>query len=137
MTAKDFLEQARTMKYQIRVKKRELKNLYDDAKTLKGNVINEKVQATPRYTNFDSENIDELEALIQGETSEKIAFNLKLHKMLSKIKNGLYNAILTDYYINGMPYKEIAGDVNYSYDYVKTLGAKALDEFKKIYGDKF
>lgn len=125
------------MKYQIRAKKRELENLHDDAETLKGNIIKEKVQTTPRCTNFDFENIDKLESLIQDETSDKIAFNLKLHKMFSEVKNGLYNAILTDYYINEMPYKEIAIDVRYSYDYVKALGSKALEEFKKIHGDVF
>lgn len=137
MTAKEYLKQSRTMKYQIRVKKRELENLHDDAETLKGNIVKEQVQTTPRYNNFDFENIDELERLIQGETSNKIALNLKLHRMFSEIKNGLYNAILTDYYINGMSYEEIAQDVEYSYDYVKTLGAKALKKFEEIHGNFF
>ena len=137
LTAKEYLKQSRTMKYQIRAKKRELENLHDDAETLKGNIIKEKVQTTPRCNNFDFENIDELEKLIQGETSDKLAFNLKLHKMFAKIKNGLYNAILTDYYINEMPYKEIALDLRYSYDYVKALGSEALEEFIRIHGDIF
>lgn len=137
MTAKEYLKQSRTMKYQIRAKKRELENLHDDAETLKGNIVKEKVQTTPQCNNFDFENIDELERLIQSETSEKIAFNLKLHTMFAEIKNGLYNAILTDYYINEMPYNEIALDLKYSYDYVKELGAEALGEFISIHGDIF
>lgn len=137
MTAKDYLKQSRTMKYQIRAKKRELENLHNDAETLKGNIVKEKVQTTPHYSNFDFENIDELERLIQNETSDKIAFNLKLHKMFSEIKPGLYNAILTDYYINGMSYEEIAQDVEYSYDYVKALGANALRKFEEIHGNFF
>lgn len=137
MTAKEYLKQSRTMKYQIRAKKRELENLHDDAETLKGNIVEDKVQTTPRYNNFDFENIDELEKLIQGETSDKIAFNLKLHKMFAEVKNGLYNAILTDYYINGLSYSEIALEINYGYDHTKTLGAEALKAFIGTFGDDF
>ncbi len=137
MTAKEYLKQSRTMKYQIRAKKRELENLHDDAQTLKGNIVKDKVQTTPRCNNFDFENIDELERLIQGETSDKIAFNLKLHKMFSEVKNGLYNAILTDYYINGLSYSEIAKEINYGYDHTKTLGAEALKAFVGTFGDDF
>ena len=132
-----YLKQSRTMKYQIRAKKRELENLHDDVETLKGNIVKEKVQTTPRYNNFDFENIDELERLIQGETSDKIAFNLKLHRMFSEIKNGLYNAILTDYYINGMFLKEIAEELQYDEDYTRHLHSKSLTAFRDIFGNNF
>lgn len=138
MTAKEYLSQLRTMNYQIRAKKRELANLKEDSLFLNFSGLTEKVQGGKKKTgNTDIENIIMLENMIKKNISDKIGFQVDVHKKFDEIKDGRYNAILTDFYINGLKLKEIAYDIGYEEIYTRKLHGEALESFRTIFGNEF
>lgn len=138
MTAKEYLNQLRTMNYQIRAKKRELANLKEDALFLTAPALSERVQGGERKSgNTDIENIEILENMISKNISDKIGFQVDVHKKFDEIKDGRYNAILTDFYINGLKLKEIAVDIGYEEIYTRKLHGEALESFRTIFGNEF
>lgn len=138
MTANEYLRQMRTIGYQIRAKKRELENLKSDALFLSSPVLSERVQGGEMHTeNKDIENILELEQMIARNISNKISLQVDVHKKLDTIKDGRYNAILTDYYINGLTHEQIAHDIGYGTQTVSNLKGEALTAFRNSFGDNF
>lgn len=138
MTAKEYLNQLRTMNYQIRAKKRELENLREDALFLTAAPLSERVQGGEKTSgNRDIENIEILENMISKNISDKIEFQIDVHKKFDEIQDGRYNAILTDFYINGLKLKEIALDIGYEEIYTRRLHGEALESFRGAFGDEF
>lgn len=138
MTAKEYLERMKTIKYQIKVKKHELKDLRDDIDTLKAPLLTEKVKGGKgsSFTNSIEKAI-QLENDIKKETVEKISYFHDVHFKIKGLENELHNALLTDRYINNRRSDEISKDINYNAAYVRKLTSDALEAFIKKYGDNF
>ena len=138
LTAKEYLERMKTMKYQIKVKKYELRDLRDDIGTLKAPLLTDKVQGGKGNSFTCSvEKAIQLEEDIKQETAEKLAYLHDVHFKLKALGNELYNALLTDRYINNRRSDEISKDINYNAAYVRKLTGEALEAFTKKYGDNF
>ena len=138
MTAREYLKQMRTIKYQINVKKRELKDLTEDFDIIRSPALGERVKGGIAVS-FTSavEKAIQLDEDIRRETAKKIEQHHEVHFMLQMLDNELYSSLLTDRYINNRRSGEIANEICYDAAYVRALTAKALERFVEIYGDDF
>lgn len=138
LTAREYLHQMKTLKYQIKVKKLELEGLCEDMQTIRSPTFGDKVQGG-RCGDFVDQiaKASELESDIKAETAKKIDILHDIHFKIKSVGDELSAALLTDRYINNRSSDEVAKDTNYAAAYVRKLTADAIELFKAKYGDVF
>lgn len=138
MTAREYLHQMRTIKYQIKVKKLELRDLREDMETLHSPSYGDKVQGG-RCSRFEDQIIKSIhiEEDIRISTAQKIDRLHDAHRMINSLSDERAAALLTDRYINNRSSDEVAKDINYAAAYVRKLTNDAVEMFKEKFGDDF
>ena len=138
MTAREYLHQMRTIKYQIKVKKLELRDLREDMETLHSPSYGDKVQGG-RRSRFEDQIIKaiHIEEDIRISTAQKIDRLHDVHSMINSLPDERAAALLTDRYINNRSSDEVAKDINYAAAYVRKLTNDAVEMFKEKFGDDF
>ena len=138
MTAREYLHQMRTIKYQIKVKKLELRDLREDMETLHSPSYGDKVQGG-RCSRFEDQIIKaiHIEEDIRISTARKIDRLHDVHSMINSLPDERAAALLTDRYINNRSSDEVAKDINYAAAYVRKLTNDAVEMFKEKFGDDF
>lgn len=139
MTAREYLHQMKTLKYQIRVKRLELKNLHEDMDAIRSPTFGDKIQNSSKKHRFEDQIIKamSLEEDIKVRTAQKIDCLHDIHAKINGLDDELSVALLTDRYINNRSSDEVSKDVNYTPTYVRRLTGEALEKFVKKYGDDF
>ena len=138
MTAREYLHQIKTLKYQIRVKNLELRGLRDDMTSLRSPALGDKVR-NGKYKSFADqiEKVCQLESDIRNKTADKVDCLHDIHFKINSLDDELHVALLTDRYINNRSSDEVAKDINYTSSYVRRLTADAMEMFKEKFGDDF
>lgn len=138
MTAREYLHQMKTLKYQIRVKRLELENLHEDMHTIRSPAFGDKVQGGDTHR-FEAQIIKAitLENDIKAKTAKKIDCLYDIHNKINSLDDELSVALLTDRYINNRCSEEVAQDINYAAAYVRKLTGEAIETFIKKFGDVF
>ena len=138
LTAREYLHQLRTLKYQIRVKKLELEGLHEDMQCLRSPTLSEKVRGGSQNALEDQIiRAIELENDIRDKTARKTDCLHDIHFKINNLDNELYVALLTDRYINNRSSDEVSRDINYASAYVRKLTSDALEKFIEKYGNDF
>lgn len=138
MTAREYLHQMKTLKYQIRVKRLELQDLHEDMTAIRSPTFGDKVQGGDNHC-FEDQIIKAvtLENDIKAKTARKIDCLYDIHNKINSLDDELSVALLTDRYINNRCSDEMAEDINYAAAYVRKLTGDAIDAFIKKFGDDF
>lgn len=135
MTAKEYLDRARTLDREINSKKRELAKIKLDAQCLNSPVLGDKVVSS--HANNSNSAIDkavDLERTIKEEISDLLDLKIEIRERISRMKRAEYRIVLTDYYITMQEWREVAKSNNYSERQVYRIHDDALEEFRKIFG---
>ncbi len=138
MTAREYLHQMRTIKYQIKVKKLELRDLREDMETIHSPSYGDRVQGGSR-SRFEDQIIKaiRIEEDIRIRTAQKIDRLNDAHRMINSLPDERAAALLTDRYINNRSSDEVAKDINYAAAYVRKLTNDAVEMFIEKFGDDF
>ena len=138
LTAREYLHQMKTLKYQIRVKRLELNNLHEDMNTIRSPSLGDKVKGG-NSQRFEDQIIKAvtLEDDIKTKTAMKINCLYEIHNRINSLDDELSVALLTDRYINNRSSDEVSKDINYDAAYVRKLTGKAIEAFVNKFGDEF
>ena len=137
MTAKQYLSRVRILDIKINNKMSELSMLKSKSTSLQAVVINDdKVQTSPALDRLgnDVSDILELEEEIRQEIKR---YNDLKHKIINEIhslNNRLYIEILYKRYVEFKSLEEIAVEMSYSYQWIKSNHGYALLNFSKKVG---
>lgn len=135
MTAKEYLERARTLDFEIKSKQRELTGIKINAQSLHSPFFGDKVMSSHgNNANRASDKAVDLENDIKEELSKLIDIKAEIHAKINGLANGLYVAVLTSYYIDCITLEELAEETNYSLSQIKRYRKKAVREFADLYG---
>ena len=137
MTAKEYLDRARTLDREIKSKKRELAKIKADSRCLNSPVLGDKVISShTNNSNSASDKAMDLEKTINSEISKLIDLQTEIHAKIVKLPKAEHRIVLTDYYINCNTLEEIAENNNCDVSHVKRLKKIAVETFAKNLGFK-
>ncbi len=137
MTAKQYLSRIRILDIKINNKMSELSMLKSKSTSLQAVVINEdKVQTSPALDRLgnDVSEILELEEEIRQEIKRYNDIKHKIINEIHSLNNRLYIEILYKRYVEFKSLEEIAVEMNYSYQWIKSNHGYALLNFSKKVG---
>lgn len=134
MKTKQYLEQIRDLNDYAANKIAEYNQVREMIYSLSGNSYEEKVQTSTENSMENS-----MIKLLSAEEDAKEAMNNYLEraadiiKQIENIGNAKYYNILHKKYVQCMSLKQIARDMNYTYNYVRELHGQALLCFEQKY----
>ncbi|MEF2919102.1 MAG: DUF1492 domain-containing protein [Acutalibacteraceae bacterium] len=134
MTAKEYLTQARMLDFEITCKQEEINQLYLKATCVQAVVISERVQSS--HENSSNQIIDkilDLQREINSEICKLIELKTEIRKKISAVDVTLFRVLLTDYYINGYTFEQIAEKLNYSWRQIMRMHGLALQDFRRCH----
>lgn len=132
MTAKEYLQQARTLDLLINAKQDELYALRLTATSVSSPVLGDKVKSGS--TNNAMQIVDKiiaLQELINSEVDRLVDLKAEIHEKIEKVYNPQFIALLTDKYINGFTLEQIAERMDKSYETVRGWHGQALQIFRR------
>lgn len=132
MTAKEYLQQARTLDLLINAKQDELYALRLTATSVSSPVLGDKVKSGG--TNNAMQIVDKiiaLQELINSEVDRLVDLKAEIHEKIEKVYNPQFIALLTDKYINGFTLEQIAERMDKSYETVRGWHGQALQIFRR------
>lgn len=132
MTAKEYLQQARTLDLLINAKQDELYALRLTATSVSSPVLGDKVKSGG--TNNAMQIVDKiiaLQELINSEVDRLVDLKAEIHEKIEKVYNPQFIALLTDKYINGFTLEQIAERMGVAHKTVYRLHGQALQVFRK------
>ena len=132
MTAKEYLQQARTLDLLINAKQDELYALRLTATSVSSPVLGDKVKSGG--TNSAMQIVDKiiaLQELINSEVDRLVDLKAEIHEKIEKVYNPQFIALLTDKYINGFTLEQIAERMDKSYETVRGWHGQALQIFRR------
>lgn len=133
-SAKEYLRSISRMKGMIKVKRQQLAELHDQAEGLRGiDYSGVKVQTSPKDTM--AETMAKLADLETEYVNDVELYHKRLDKaikLINKLPRDVDMLILTEHYIYGKGFVQIAYEHDYSYDYVINSHGRALLEFGKM-----
>lgn len=132
MTAKEYLQQARTLDLLINAKQDELYALRLTATSVSSPVLGDKVKSGS--TNNTMQIVDKiiaLQELINSEVDRLVDLKAEIHEKIEKVYNPQFIALLTDKYINGFTLEQIAERMDKSYETVRGWHGQALQIFRR------
>lgn len=109
MTAKEYLQQARSLDMLINAKQNELYALRLKATSVSSPALGDKVKSGG--TNNTMQIVDKIIALqevINSEIDRLVDLKAEMHERIGKITVPMYVTLLTDKYINGFTFSQIA-----------------------------
>ena len=132
MTAKEYLQQARSLDMLINAKRDELYALRLTATSVSSPALGDKVKSGS--TNNAMQIVDKiiaLQELINSEVDRLVDLKAEIHEKIEKVYNPQFIALLTDKYINGFTLEQIAERMDKSYETVRGWHGQALQIFRR------
>ena len=132
MTAKEYLQQARTLDLLINVKQDELYALRLTATSVSSPVLGDKVKSGSINSAMQIvDKIIALQELINSEVDRLVDLKAEIHEKIEKVYNPQLIVVLTDKYINGFTLEQIAERMGVAHKTVYRLHGQALQVFRK------
>lgn len=133
ITAKEYLKSIRTLDIEINSKKEELINLNEKLTILspQGSDTPVKSSGTTDITKTVDKIID-LQREIETEINELVNLRLEARVFINQLADLRFRVILTDYYINGDTWEQVAQTMKYDLRWIYRLHGRALQDFEKI-----
>lgn len=132
MTAKEYLNQAKTLDMLINAKQSELYKLRLMATSVSSPPITEKVQSSGDNTAMRIiDKIVDLQGEINMEIDELVTLKSEIREKIGNVYNQKFITLLTDKYINGFTLEQIAERMDTSYETIKGWHGEALQIFRK------
>ena len=132
MTAKEYLQQARSLDMLINAKRDELYALRLTATSVSSPALGDKVKSGS--TNNAMQIVDKIIALqeiINSDIDRLVDIKADMHEKIEKVYNPQFIALLTDKYINGFTLEQIAERMDKSYETVRGWHGQALQIFRR------
>ncbi len=135
MTAKEYLNQARTLDLLINAKQSELYSLKLMATSISSPMISEKVQSGGENNTMRIiDKIVDLQNEINLEIDKLVDLKFEIREKIGNVYNQKFITLLTDKYINGFTFEQIAERMDTSYETIKGWHGEALQIFRKENG---
>jgi DNA-directed RNA polymerase specialized sigma subunit len=74
----------------------------------------------------------ELENQIDQKTDFLYALKIEIGDMIERLENPIHRIVLTDYYISGKTWDEVAAQIHYSRQHVMRIKKKAIREVEAL-----
>lgn len=135
MTAKEYLNNVRTIDIQLKVKEHRLRRLRQDLCSLQSiDYSKDRVDGGQAIDMSDKiAKIQELEEKINAEWGELIYVRTQAEEKIEQLPDPMHRAVLTERYINGKDWENIAVDLHYSWKGVFKLHGRALKSFETVH----
>ena len=135
MTAKEYLNQAKTLDVLINAKQNELYALRLTATSVSSPKLGDKVKSGS--TNSAMQIVDKIIALqetINEEIDRLVDLKAEMREKIEKVYNPQFIALLTDKYLNGYTLEQIGERMGKSYETIRIWHGQALQVFRKENG---
>lgn len=132
MTAREYLQQARTLDLLINAKQDELYALRLTATSVSSPVLGDKVKSGS--TNSAMRIVDKIIALqetINEEIDRLVDLKAEMREKIARVYNPQLIAVLTDKYINAFTLEQIAERMDKSYETIRGWHGEALQIFRR------
>lgn len=135
MTAKEYLNNVRTIDIQLKVKEHRLVKLRQDLYTLQSiDYSKDRVDGGQGLDMGDKiAKIQEMEKKINAEWDELIFVRDQAEEKINQLPDMMYRAVLLERYINCKDWKNIAVDLHYSWKGIFKLHSRALKSFEIVH----
>ena len=132
MTAKEYLKSIKYLDNAINAKQAELDRLRHDAESIKGiSYDNDKVKGSTIDSMKIVDKIIELSNEINQEIDRLVDLKAEAHTKIEKVCNRKFISLLTDIYINGYTFEQVAERMGKSYVTICEWHGQALNIFRK------
>lgn len=132
MTAKQYLNQAKTLEYAIKSKQEELHYLTEKSRYIQNTALSERIQSSHNNnSNAIIDKIIDMETEINSEIEHLLDLKAEIRQRIALVYNPVYIAILTDKYINCMTFEQIAEKLEKDYSTICRWYGQALQVFRK------
>ncbi len=137
MTAKEYLNQARSLDMLINAKQEELYRLKLNAASITSPTISDKVQSGKQNNSMRLvDKIVDLQEEINAEIDKLVDIKAEIRERIRYVYNRKFIALLTDKYINGYTLEQIAERMNLTPKTIYRWHGIALQIFRKETGMK-
>ena len=137
MTAKEYLRSIRYLDNAINAKQAELDRLKRDMCSIRGvSYDSDKVQGGITDSMKIVDKIIELNNVINAEMDKLINLKAEAHNKIEKVCNEKFISLLTDIYINGYTFEQVAERMNITDKTICRWHGQALQLFRKETGLK-
>ena len=131
MTAKEYLRSIKYLDNAINAKQAELDRLKRDMCSIRGvSYDSDKVQGGITDSMKIVDKIIELNNLINAEIDKLVDLKAEAHNKIEKVCNEKFISLLTDIYINGYTFEQVAERMNSSYSTICRYHGDALQAFR-------
>ena len=135
MTAKEYLRSIKYLDNSINAKLTELDRLRHNAESIRGvSYDGDKVQGGIMDGMKIVDKIIELNNLINAEIDKLVDLKAEAHAKIEKVCNRKFISLLTDIYINGYTFEQVAERMDKSYVTICEWHGQALNIFRKENG---
>ena len=132
MTAKQYLNQAKTLEYAIKSKQEELYYLTEKSRYIQNTALSERIQSSHNNnSNAIIDKIVDMENEINAEIEHLIDLKAEIRQKIALVYNPVYIAVLTDRHINCMTFEQIAERTDKDYSTICRWYGQALQVFRK------
>lgn len=127
---KAYLRKARELDTLVHTKLSEIDRLRELAECLSSPKLGERVTSSKGNTSMQTvDKIVDLQAEIDKEIAELVELITEIHAKIEQLSDTTEKAVLTERYINGRSWEEIAEIINYSERNTKYIHGRALKNF--------
>ncbi len=131
MTAKEWLSRARKAEMRLRALEESKRRAYERATSAVAPIRDGYVH------NSTSENKSEayanLSIEVDKQKDEVDRICAEVTKVIGQVRDNILATLLTEYYVNGRTWREVAAAINYDYDYtIRNIHPKALREIEQL-----
>ena len=132
MTAKQYLNQAKTLEYAIKSKQEELHYLTEKSRYIQNTALSERIQSSHNNnSNAIIDKIIDMETEINSEIEHLLDLKAEIRQKIALVYNPVYIAVLTDRHINCMTFEQIAERTDKDYSTICRWYGQALQVFRK------
>ena len=132
MTAKEYLRSIRYLDNAINAKQAELDRLKRDMCSIRGvSYDSDKVQGGITDSMKIVDKIIELNNVINAEIDKLVDLKAEAHQKIEKVCNEKFISLLTDIYINGYTFEQVAEKADKTYMTICRWHGQALNIFRK------
>ncbi|MEE0874157.1 MAG: DUF1492 domain-containing protein [Ruminococcus sp.] len=131
--AKDYLNQVRRVSWIIEAKESELDEL---KKALHSASLHEVHVKTTSVQDLMKkvDTVLDYQLEIRAEIARLISLKKEIHGKINQLSKPMYVGVLTEYYINGKTWQDIAEGLDLSERHIYRIHGNALNEFRKKFG---
>ena len=127
---KTYLRKARELDTLVHTKLSEIDRLRELAECLSSPKLGERVTSSNGNTSMQTvDKIVDLQAEIKNEIAELVNLFVEIHAKIELLEDTTEKIVLTEFYINGKKWDEIAEIVGYTVRQTQNIHGKALKHF--------